>query len=191
MLRAVSVWVCRALAVTQGAFQIHAAEQGLTPGSARQCWRRWDERPAPGDQLGPDFHLGNKDPLYAGLDRLRPLRAALCQHRRARWQDLFGVKYEGLLDALPRTYFEGAAADLPKLYMLLVEIEGVFRTCKNDRHVQPIYHSLEARVEAPSFVSFLAYGLWGTLKQFLTALAPGPTPRQALDQLARVGHSYA
>ena len=114
MLRAVSVWVCRALAVTQGAFQIHAAEQGLTPGSARQCWRRWDERPAPGDQLGPDFHLGNKDPLYAGLDRLRPLRAALCQHRRARWQDLFGVKYEGFLDALPCTYFEGVAADLPK-----------------------------------------------------------------------------
>lgn len=32
MLRAVSVWVCRALAVTQGAFQIHAAEQGLGGG---------------------------------------------------------------------------------------------------------------------------------------------------------------
>jgi len=70
--------------------------------------------------------------------------------------------------------------------MLLVEIEGVFRTFKNDLHVRPIYHSLEGRVEAHIFVSFLAYCLWVTLKQRLTALAPGLTPRQALDQLAGV-----
>ena len=73
-----------------------------------------------------------------------------------------------------------------KLYMLLVEIEAVFRTFKNDLHVRPIYHSLEARVEAHIFVSFLAYCLWVTLKQKLRALAPGLTPRQALDQLADV-----
>ena len=73
-----------------------------------------------------------------------------------------------------------------KLYLLLVEIEGVFRTFKNDLQVRPIDHSLEARVEAHIFVSFLAYCLWVTLKQRLTALAPGLTPRQALDQLAGV-----
>jgi hypothetical protein len=73
-----------------------------------------------------------------------------------------------------------------KLYMLLVEIEGVFRTFKHDLQVRPIYHSLEARVEAHIFVSFLAYCLWVTLKQKLRALAPGLTPRQALDQLAGV-----
>ena len=73
-----------------------------------------------------------------------------------------------------------------KLYMQLVEIEGVFRTFKNDLKVRPIYHSLESRVEAHIFVSFLAYCLWVTLKQRLNALAPGLTPRQALDQLAGV-----
>ena len=72
-----------------------------------------------------------------------------------------------------------------KLYMLLVEIEGVFRTFKNDLHVRPIYHSVEARVEAHIFVSFLAYCLWVTLKQRLQALAPGLTPRQALDATGR------
>ena len=73
-----------------------------------------------------------------------------------------------------------------KLYMLLVEIEGVFRTFKHDLQVRPLYHSLEARVEAHIFVSFLAYCLWVTLKQKLRPLAPGLTPRQALDQLAGV-----
>ena len=73
-----------------------------------------------------------------------------------------------------------------KLYLLLVEIEGGFRTFKHDLHVRPLYHSLEQRVEAHLFVSFLAYCLWVTLKQKLRALAPGLTPRQALDQLAGV-----
>ena len=68
-----------------------------------------------------------------------------------------------------------------KLYMLLVEIEGVFRSFKNDLHLRPIYHSVEQRVEAHIFVSFLA-----TLQQRLKALAPGLTPRQVLDQLAGV-----
>jgi transposase len=397
---------------------VSVAYRLLAPGSEWRCWRLWYERTALGDLLGPDFHLGNKDQLYAVLDQLLPHRAALFQHLRARWQDLFGVKYEVLLYDLTSTYFEGAAQDIPKathgysrdhrpdcrqvvlalvvtpeglplayevmpgntpdkqtlkefiarlealhgkadriwimdrgipteetlaelrasdppvrylvgtprarvkatraqwenlawenvqgtvavklfreenelyvvaksdgrqqkeiairrkklarllwtlrgmrhessrdqllqrlgaarqkagraaafvqvqlpaadqpvsrdtfrfavrqekladaelhdghyllrsnltqdepawlwkLYMLLVEIEGVFRTFKHDLHVRPIYHSLEARVEAHIFVSFLAYCLWGTLKQRLRPLAPGLTPRQALDQLA-------
>ena len=399
---------------------VSVAYRLIAPGSEWQCWRLWYERTALGDLLGPDFHLGNKDQLYAVLDRLLPHRAALFQHLRARGQDLFGVKYEVLLYDLTSTYFEGAAEEIPKathgysrdhrpdcrqivlalvvtpeglplayeimpgntqdkqtlpdfiarletlhgqadrlwimdrgipteeqlaawrahdppvrylvgtprarvkatraqwehlawpqvqgtvevklfredkelyvvaksdgrrqkeiairrkklarflwtlramrrepsrdrllqrlgaarhkagraagfvrvpvpaadppvnratfrfsvlqeklaeaelydghyllrsnlradepawlwkLYLLLVEIEGVFRTFKNDLHVRPIYHSLEARVEAHIFVSFLAYCLWVTLKQRLTALAPGLTPRQALDQLAGV-----
>jgi transposase len=43
-----------------------------------------------------------------------------------------------------------------KLYMLLVEIEAVFKSFKNDLGLRPIYHSVEARVEAHSFVCFLA-----------------------------------
>jgi hypothetical protein len=73
-----------------------------------------------------------------------------------------------------------------KLYMLLVEIEAVFKSFKNDLGLRPIYDSVEARVEAHIFVCFLAYCLQVTLRQRLTALAPGLTPRAALETLAGV-----
>ena len=73
-----------------------------------------------------------------------------------------------------------------KLYMLLVQIEAVFRCFKNDLGIRPIYHQSDARVEAHIFVCFQAYCLWVTLQQSLRPLAPGLTPRQALDQMAGV-----
>jgi hypothetical protein len=73
-----------------------------------------------------------------------------------------------------------------KLYMLLVEIEGVFKSFKNDLGLRPIYHSVGARVEAHIFVCFLAYCLQVTLKQRSGALAPGLTPRAVLETLAGV-----
>jgi transposase len=73
-----------------------------------------------------------------------------------------------------------------KLYMLLVQIEAVFRCFKNDLGIRPIYHQNDARVEAHIFVCFQAYCLWVSLQQRLRPLAPGLTPRQALDQLAGV-----
>ena len=42
-----------------------------------------------------------------------------------------------------------------KLYLLLVEIEAVFKTFKNDLGLRPIYHSVAPRVEAHIFVCFL------------------------------------
>jgi len=73
-----------------------------------------------------------------------------------------------------------------KLYMLLVEIEAVFKSFKNDLGIRPIYHSVGPRVQAHIFVCFLAYCLYVTLKQRLQALAPGLTPRTALETLATV-----
>jgi transposase len=73
-----------------------------------------------------------------------------------------------------------------KLYMLLVQIEAVFRCFKNDLGIRPIFHQNDARVEAHIFVCFQAYCLWVTLQQRLRPLAPGLTPRQALEQLAGV-----
>lgn len=73
-----------------------------------------------------------------------------------------------------------------KLYMLLVEIEAVFKSFKNDLGLRPIYHSVGPRVEAHIFVCFLAYCLYVTLRQRLKALAPGLTPRTALETLATV-----
>src|SRR5207244_7252439 len=43
---------------------------------------------------------------YRCLDRLLPHRDALFKHLRARWEDLFGVKFEVLLYDLTSTYFE-------------------------------------------------------------------------------------
>jgi Transposase DDE domain len=73
-----------------------------------------------------------------------------------------------------------------KLYMLLVEIEAVFKSFKNDLGLRPIYHSTEGRVEAHIFICFLAYCLQVTLRQRLNALAPGLTPRAVIETLAGV-----
>ena len=67
-----------------------------------------------------------------------------------------------------------------------MEIEAVFRNFKNDLGIRPIYHQLGRRVDAHIFVCFLAYCSHVTLKHWLRKLAPGLTPRQALDQLAKV-----
>jgi transposase len=73
-----------------------------------------------------------------------------------------------------------------ELYILLVEIEAVFRSFKNDLGIRPVYHRVEPRVDAHIFVCFLAYCLYVTLKHWLKPLASGLTPRQALDQFAKV-----
>ncbi len=73
-----------------------------------------------------------------------------------------------------------------KLYTLLVEIEAVFKSFKNDLGLRPIYHSVQPRVEGHIFVCFLAYCLQVTLRQRLNALAPGLTPRAVLETMAGV-----
>ncbi len=49
--------------------------------------------------------------------------------------------------------------------------------------LRPIYHQLGHRVEAHILVAFLAYCLLVTFKSRLQALAPGLTPRAALEAL--------
>ena len=106
----------------------------------------------------------------------------------------FRLEKEALKDAelydghyLLRSNLSGEEPEkLWKLYILLVEIEAVFKTFKNDLGLRPIYHSVEPRVEAHLFVCFLAYCLHVTLRQRLNALAPGLTPRAALETLASV-----
>jgi len=73
-------------------------------------------------------------------------------------------------------------ATLWKYYTLLVEVEQAFKTLKMDLSVRPIHHQKENRIEAHIFVSFLAYCLQVTLKQRLTALAPGLTPKSVLEK---------
>ena len=66
-------------------------------------------------------------------------------------------------------------------YIQLTEVEQAFKALKGDLSVRPIYHPLDARIEAHIFVAFLAYCLQVTLKARLRPLAPGLTPRSALE----------
>jgi transposase len=52
--------------------------------------------------------------------------------------------------------------------------------------LRPVYHQKEDRIEAHIFVAFLAYCLHVTLRRWLRDLAPGLTPRSALEKFAAV-----
>jgi transposase len=78
----------------------------IDPGSEWRLHRQWFQNSAMADLLGADFGLAQKDNLYRCLDKVLEHRAALFQHLRQRWADLFGAKFEVLLYDLTSTYFE-------------------------------------------------------------------------------------
>ncbi len=78
----------------------------IDPGSEWRLHREWFKNSAMADLLGEDFSLAQKDNLYRCLDKVLAHRDALFKHLRARWEDLFGVKFEVLLYDLTSTYFE-------------------------------------------------------------------------------------
>ncbi len=55
-----------------------------------------------------------------------------------------------------------------------------------DLAIRPIFHQDQARIEAHIFIVFLAYCLHVTLGRRLRALAPGLTPRSAIEKFAAV-----
>src|SRR5664279_5661761 len=69
----------------------------IDPGSEWRLHREWFKNSAMADLLAEDFGLAQKDNLYRCLDKLLEHREALFKHLRARWEDLFGVKFEVLL----------------------------------------------------------------------------------------------
>jgi len=77
-------------------------------------------------------------------------------------------------------------AALWRYYIQLTEIEQAFKELKGDLAIRPIYHQIDERIEAHIFVAFIAYCLQVTLKYRLKALAPGLTPRAALEKLAPI-----
>ena len=72
------------------------------------------------------------------------------------------------------------------LYLQLVSVEEAFRNLKGDLAIGPIFHQDAARIEAHIFIAFLAYCLHVTLGRRLHALAPGLTPRSAIEKFAAV-----
>jgi len=81
---------------------------------------------------------------------------------------------------------ESDPAKLWQFYLQLVEVEAAFKILKGDLAIRPIFHQAEPRIEAHIFIAFLAYCLHVTLGQQLKALAPGLTPRSALEKFAAV-----
>jgi Transposase DDE domain len=79
---------------------------------------------------------------------------------------------------------EADPVKLWNLYLQLVNVEEAFKTLKGDLAIRPIFHQLEARIEAHIFIAFLAYCLHVTLARRLHALAPGLTPRSVLEKFA-------
>jgi len=72
------------------------------------------------------------------------------------------------------------------LYLQLVSVEEAFKNLKGDLASRPVFHQLERRIEAHIFIAFLAYCLHVTLGRRLHALAPGLTPRSAIEKFAAV-----
>jgi transposase len=71
-----------------------------------------------------------------------------------------------------------------RFYIQLTQVEAAFKDLKDDLSLRPIFHSLERRIEAHIFVSFLAYCLHVSLRACLQPLAPGLTPRSLLEKFA-------
>jgi len=83
----------------------------IDPGSEWRLHRQWFEQSAMGDLLGADYGLVEIHALYRCLDKLVEHKAALFDHLRQRWQDLFGAGFEVLLYDLTSTYFESPQPD--------------------------------------------------------------------------------
>ena len=79
-----------------------------------------------------------------------------------------------------------SAEELWKFYIQLTEVEGAFKTLKDDRALRPIYHQLEDRIEAHIFISFGASCLHVALRRRLRDWAPGLTPRSVLEKFATI-----
>jgi transposase len=73
-----------------------------------------------------------------------------------------------------------------RFYIQLTQVEAAFKDLKDDLSLRPIFHSLERRIEAHIFVSFLAYCLHVSLRACLRPLAPGLTPRSVLEKFAEM-----
>lgn len=78
----------------------------LSPGSEWRLHREWFLRSALGDLLGADFSLAEEHRLYECHDKLLAHKAALFEHLRQRWCDLFNASFDVLLYDLTSTYFE-------------------------------------------------------------------------------------
>ena len=94
--------------------QLLVVNRLLDPGSEFRVHRQWFDQSAMAELLEADFAVAEKDRLYRCLDRLVEHKAALFQHLRERWQDLFQAQFDVLLYDLTSTYIEGEGEQIPQ-----------------------------------------------------------------------------
>jgi hypothetical protein len=94
--------------------QLLVVNRLIDPGSEFRVHRQWFDQSAMAELWETDFAVAEKDRLYRCLDRLLEHKAALFQHLRERWQDLFQAQFDVLLYDLTSTYIEGEGEEIPK-----------------------------------------------------------------------------
>ena len=94
--------------------QLLVVNRLIDPGSEFRVHRQWFDQSAMAELLEADFAVAEKDRLDRCLDRILEHKAALFQHLRERWQDLFQAQFDILLYDLTSTYIEGEGAEIPK-----------------------------------------------------------------------------
>ena len=94
--------------------QLLVVNRLIDPGSEFRLHRQWFDQSAMAELLDADFAVAEKDRLYRCLDRILEHKAALFQHLRERWQDLFHAQFEVLLYDLTSTYIEGEGEEIPQ-----------------------------------------------------------------------------
>lgn len=83
--------------------QLLVVNRLIDPGSEFRVHRQWFDQSAMAELMQTDFAVAEKDRLYRCLDRLLEHKAALFQHLRERWQDLFQAQFDVLLYDLTST----------------------------------------------------------------------------------------
>ena len=84
------------------------------PKSELHIEHTWYRRTALTDLIGVPSAQVHTDRLYAGLDRLLPLKEIIEKHLQKRLRHLFDYDYDLLLYDITSTYFEGDAARNPQ-----------------------------------------------------------------------------
>jgi transposase len=84
------------------------------PKSELHIEHTWYRRTALNDLIGVPIAQVHTDRLYAGLDRLLPLKETIEQHLQKRLRQLFDFEYDLLLYDITSTYFEGDATANPQ-----------------------------------------------------------------------------
>jgi transposase len=82
------------------------------PGSELRVHEKWYPKTGMNLLLDCDDAVAEKDRLYRCLDRLVAHKAALEEHLKQKWGELFAVEFEVLLYDLTSTYFEGMVEEV-------------------------------------------------------------------------------